>query len=68
MLDNPEKRIWYDDSEIVYTSSRSEAERRCTAIADRNEGRGEGRCTLKGVVRSKTGKTYRCIFEREIDE
>ena len=68
MLDDPEKQVWYDDSEMVYTSSRAEAERLCSTIADRNEKKGEGRCTLKGVKRSKTGKTHRCIFEREIDE
>ncbi|MEZ2230515.1 hypothetical protein [Microcoleus sp.] len=46
----------------------SAAIRRCRELAEYNELRGDGRCTFCGVILNKSGKSYRCIFEREIEE
>ena len=68
MLENPKNKVWLDADTIVATSDRQAAIRRCRELAEYNELRGEGRCTFCGVILNKSGKSYRCIFEREIEE
>ncbi len=68
MLENPENKVWLDADTIVATSDRQAAIRRCRELAEYNELRGEGRCTFCGVILNKSGKSHRCIFEREIEE
>lgn len=67
MLDDPEKQVWLDTDTRVLTSNTRLAQSQCREIAEKNELRGEGRCTYKGVAKSKNGRSHVCIFEREID-
>ncbi len=67
MLDDPENKTWIVDTEIVPFGDRGLAIARCRQIAEQNELKGEGRCTLCGVRRLKSGKAHRCVFEREIE-
>ena len=64
MLDDPEKQVWTDTDTRVLTSSTRLAQSKCREIAEKNELRGEGRCTDKGVAKSKKGRSDLCIFER----
>ena len=67
MLDDPEKQVWLDTDTRVLASDIRLAQAQCRAIAANNELRGEGRCTYKGVIKSKSGRSHTCVFEREIN-
>lgn len=67
MLFDPEKKTWRDTDTVVPATDHDTAMRKCRARMIIEQNRGEV-IRLDGVIRKKSGRSYICVFTREIQE